>query len=222
MPRGNISRSPGHGKKIGVFPFDVEQEADGRIVTKKVEILAYMQSKYKEYSEPKKEVTAVQFYLSCEGEEEYGTDLDACLKAMRGKLDLKYKIKWERWLIVRVSPDRVYGEGMGAGCRLSWKDIERGVTLDGSVLMREYDTHGDWNNKWKISPWPEVYKDKSGKVVACVQATEENEKALEMFAEKLRELTKTLAAFVAPDKIEETLALISSGGLRLLGGDKSD
>ncbi|WNL50762.1 hypothetical protein RPALISO_175 [Ruegeria phage RpAliso] len=218
MARGQISRSPGKGKKIATFPFDVEQEADGKIITRKVEIEAYMQSKYAETSEPPKMVTATQFYLTCEGAEEFGTDLNACLQAMRGKLDLKYKIKWERWLLVRVSPSRIHG-GIGAGVELSWSEIERGVTLDGDVLMREYNVYGDWNNKWKISPWPEVYKDRNGKTVACVAATDENERALGQFAKKLRELTKTLSEFVAPDNIEDTLRAITNGGLNLLTKD---
>lgn len=90
-------------------------------------------------------------------------------------------------------------------------------TLDGDVLLREYNTHRDFNNRWKISPWPEQYRDNSGKVVACIRATKENVGALEAFAEKLRDLTKTLANFVAPENIEETLAQITSGSLRLLG-----
>lgn len=217
MARGQISRSPGNGKKIAVFPFDVEQELDGKVCTKKVEIAAYMQSKYKEDSEPPKMIVATQFYLECEGEQEYGTDLNACLKAMRGKLDRKYKIQWERWLLVRVSPSRVY-TGIGAGCELSWTEVERGTTLDGDILMREYNTYGDFNNRWKISPWPDAYKDqKTGKTVACVPASPENEAALEKFAEKLKELTKTLSEFVSPDKIEETLAMITSGQLKLIG-----
>lgn len=217
MARGQLSRSPGNGKKIATFPFDVEQEVDGKVVTKKVEINAYMQSRYKEDSEPPKMVTATQFYLECEGEQEYGTDLNACLKAMRGKVDRKYRIQWQKWLLVRVSPSRIH-TGMGTGCELSWTDIERGETLDGSVLMREYNTYGDFNNRWKISPWPDVYKDaRTGKTVACVPATPENEAALEQFAQKLRELTKTLSEFVAPDRIEETLAMIAGGHLHLIG-----
>lgn len=216
MARGQISQSAGKGKKIGEFAYDVEQEQDGKIGTKKVKINAYMQSKFKEDSEPPKMTTDVQFYLECEGAEEWGSDLSACLKAMRGKLDRKYTIKWERWLLVRVSPARVF-KGAGAGTELSWTEVERGVTLDGSVLMREFNVHGTFRNRWKISPWPETYRESNGKTVACVPATEENEAALEAFAQKMRELTKTLADFVAPENIDETLAMITSGNLRLLG-----
>ena len=216
MARGSISKSPGKGKKIGVFPFDVEQESDGEVVTRKIEITAYMQSAYKEDSEPPKMVTDTQFFLECEGESDYGTDLNACLQSMRSKLDKKYEIKWERWLLVRVEPRRPY-KGIGTGLTLSWEDVERGVTLDGDVLMREVNVHGPFNNPWRISPWPEVYKDRGGKTVACVRATEANEEALEAFAQKLRELSKTLSEFVSPENIDETLNLISDGGLKMLG-----
>lgn len=223
MARGEISRSPGKGKKIQSFPFDVEQDAGGKIVTRKIMIDAYLQSRYAESSEPPKAVLATQFYLECRmedgaSEQEFGTDLNACLKAMRAKLDRRYKIDWKRWLMVRVDNSRIH-DGAGSGVSLSWSDIERGVTLDGDVLMRKYNTWGDFNNRWEISPWPEVFKDKNGRVVACIEASEANLKALEAFAEKLNDLRKTLAEFVAPDRIEETLAMISSGGLRLLGRD---
>lgn len=215
MARGSINKSPGHGKKIATFPFDVEQEADGKIITRKVMIDAYMQSAYKPSSEPPKMVIATQFYLRCEGEQEWGTDLNACLSAMRGKLDRKYRIQWKPWLLVRVTPGHAH-KGSGTGLTLSWERIEKGTALDGSHLMREYDTYGDFNNRWRISPWPAAYKDKSGKTVACVLETEENIRALETFAEKLRDLTRTLAAFVAPDRIDDTLKMIAAGDLRLL------
>lgn len=221
MARGDVTKSPGRGKKIATFPFDVEQEADGRVVTKKVDISVYLQAKYGSSDGPDKPVTACQFYLVSDEFQEWGTDLNACLQAMRSRLDRKYQIKWEKWLLVQVKPARLH-DASGAGTELSWKEVERGETLDGSTLLREYNVYGDFNNRWKVSPWPEVYKDKNGKTVACVPATEANEKALEAFAQKLRELTKTLAEFVAPDRIDETLAQIASGGLRLLGGPSDD
>lgn len=216
MARGQIRHSAGKGKKVAQFPFDVEQEADGRIITRKVMIDAYLQNRYDETSEAPKAVTATQFYLECEGEAEYGTDLNICVKAMRGKLDRKYKIAWERWLLVQVNPERIYS-GTGEGLSLSWKDVERGVTLDGDVLMREYDVHGDFNNKWKISAWPANHKDRNGRTVACVIASKENVASLEAFAEKLKDLRKTLSQFVSPDNIEDTLSMIAGGQMRLLG-----
>lgn len=216
MARGKPSKSPGKGKKIATFPFDVEQEADGKVVTRKIEIVAYMQSKYTGDTAPFA-VSSVNFLLECGDEKTNCSDLDSGLKEMRAKLDKKYQIKWERWLLVKVTPVRIY-DGAGAGTELRWSEVFRGETLDGDVLMREYNQHGDWANRWKVSPWPEVYKDgRTGKTIACVPATDENERALEAFAEKLRELTKTLSEFVAPDRIEETLAMIASGQIKLLG-----
>lgn len=219
MARGQISHSPGKGKKMAPFPFDVEQEVNGRVVARKVLINAWLQSRYDDKSEPPKAVVATQFYLECEGDEEYGTDLNACLKAMRAKLDRRYRIDWQRWLMVRIDSDRIF-DGTGAGVTLSWTNIDRGVTLDGDVLMRKFNAWGDFNNRWETSPWPEVFKDKNGRVVACIEASESNTLALEAFARKLDDLRKTLAQFVAPDRIHDTLALISSGELQLLGRNK--
>lgn len=216
MARGKPSKSPGNGKKIATFPFDVEQEADGKVISRKIEIAAYMQSKYTGDTAPFA-VSSVNFMLECEGEKIHCSDLDSGLKEMRSKLDKRYRIQWERWLLVKVMPVRIH-DGIGAGTELRWSEVYRGVTLDGDVLMREYNRYGDWSNQWRVSPWPEVYKDgRTGKTIACVPATDDNEKALEAFADKLRELTKTLSEFVAPDRIEETLAMIASGQIKLLG-----
>lgn len=216
MPRGKPSQSPGKGKKVATFPFDVEQEVGGKVTTKKIDIVVYMQAKYVGDTAPFA-VSSVNFRLECEGEITYCSDLDGGLKEMRSKLDKKYQIKWERWLLVKVHPVRIY-DGMGSGTELRWSEVFRGETLEGDVLMREYNRYGEWSNMWRVSPWPEVYKDsRTGKTIACVPATAENEQALEAFSDKLRELTKTLSEFVAPDRIEETLAMISSGQIKLLG-----
>ena len=220
MPRGKIKQSPGNGKLLCKFPFDVAQEADGRIINKKIEILAYIQNKYSENSEPPKEVIATQFFLKCEDEREYGTDLNACLKAMRSKLDIKYRIDWKPWLRVHVNPRRPV-RGTGYGLELSWEEIEQGITLDGDILMRIYNTYADFNNRWEVSPWPKQHRDKTGKVVACVPKTDDNLKALEEFARKLKDLTNTLADFVAPENIEQTLAAIASGGIHLIENRKA-
>lgn len=216
MARGEISRNPGRGKKIGVFPYDVEQVVGEHVAVRKVEIEAYMQVTYETDSPPPKMVTAVQFYLRCEGEEEWGSDLALCLKAMRGKLDNCYRIHWEPWFLVRVDPQRPY-YGEGAGLVLSWDQVYRGVTLDGEVLLRELRVRNGFGSPWVIKPWPVVYQDKTGKAVACVPASKKNEDALQAFAVKRRELNKTLSEFVSPDRIDETLDLIAGGGLRLLG-----
>lgn len=80
MARGDITQSPGHGKKIATFPFDVTQEFDGKMVTKKVNIEVYMRSKYGSSEGADKPVTACQFYLRSEGFEEGGapTSMPVC------------------------------------------------------------------------------------------------------------------------------------------------
>jgi hypothetical protein len=41
MARGDITHSPGKGKKIGTFHYDVDQEVEGKIATRKVGMNVY-------------------------------------------------------------------------------------------------------------------------------------------------------------------------------------
>lgn len=218
MARGDLSRSPGRGKKIDTLHYDVVQDGkDGAIEKGKIVIDVYLQKKFQDGSPPPKAVTSTMFTVRCEAakEEVHGTDLDTILKGLRAKLDVRYKIKWENWLKVRVTPARIF-DATGAGLELSWTRVERGVTIDGDVLMRTYNHHADWSNRWTIEPWPEVFKDRSGKAVACIPATEANEQSLTAFSGKIDEMRKALAEFVAPDHIEETLRAIADGSMRML------
>jgi hypothetical protein len=221
MSKARPRQSAGNGKLIDTIHYDYEQEADGRVVTGKVEIKIFLQKRYGDTDTPPLPVTAVQFMAVCGQEVEYGTDLNVVVKAMRSKLDTLYTIKWERWLEVRVEPSRIY-RGTGAGLELTWTDVERGVTIEGDVLLRRYNSHGDFNNKWEISPWPEQYRDKNGKTLACIRETDENLAALEKFRDKIREMRKLLAEFVAPDRIEDTLRMITNDQFLLAPGTMDD
>ena len=214
MSRGRPARSAGKGKLIDTIHYDYEQEAGGKVVTGKVEIKIYLQKRYADSDATPLPVSAVQFMAVSGQEVEYGTDLNAVVKAMRSKLDARYRIAWERWLEVRVEPSRLF-RGTGAGLELSWTDVERGVTIEGDVLLRRYNASGDFNNRWEISPWPEQYRDKSGKTLACIRETDANLAALEKFSEKIREMRTLLSAFVAPERIDDTLRMIASDQLRL-------
>lgn len=134
-----------------------------------------------------------------------GADISVMLKEMRGQLDPRFKIKWVNYFIVRVGPTRSFDGGMGTGLQLSYDTIERGVALDGSVLMRRYNRyHGIHSNMWVIEPWPKDVKE-NGKLVATIIATDENRAKLELFQQKIDMLRKALAAMVTPERLEETL-----------------
>ncbi|MEM7303489.1 MAG: hypothetical protein AAF468_20615 [Pseudomonadota bacterium] len=217
MPRGSATHSPGIGKLIDTLWFDVVQlsETEHSTEARKVPINVYMSKKF-EGEGTRKATTSIWFTVKCEEPDvsEGGSDLDAILKVVRSKLDKHFKIEWERWLKVHVRQERIY-DGTGKGLSLSWTEVQRGVTVDGDVLLRSFNGYGDWSSRWKIEPWPETFRDKNGSVLACIPCTDENEKALTVFAEKLVELRKALADFVAPENIEETLRQIASGQLLL-------
>lgn len=213
MSRSPISRSPGRGKKIDTFTYDLTSP----VGTDKSSIdLAVYMTKSFSGDEPPYEVTAVCFSVFCDTPafEINGSDLHLLLTTARARLDKAHEIAWERWLKVQITPERSY-EGSGTGFRLSYLEVWRGVDSFGNVLMREYDRHAA-NTIWKISRWPETFKDKNGRTLACVPATKENEAALDDFCERINTLRKHLADFVSPDRIHDTLNAITSGSLPLL------
>jgi hypothetical protein len=217
MAKATQQHSSGNGKLIDTIHYDYEQEAGGKVVTGKVEIKIFMQKRYGTTEAPPLPVTAVQFMATCAEHVEYGTDLNVVVKAMRGKLDAQYKIAWENWLEVRVESSKSH-RGVGAGLELTWTNVERGVTLEGDVLLRRYNTYGDFNNKWEISAWPKQFRDKSGKTLACIPETDANVAALEKFRDKIVEMRKLLSSFVSPDSIEETLRMIANDQFMLTSG----
>lgn len=216
MAKAKIRTSPGRGKKFDTVYFDVDHlvgdDAGGKQERsiRKVAIDLYLEKRFDtKDAPPPAQTLGVGVSAVCEetGDSEFGTDLQAVLSAVRARLDTRFAIKWERWLLVKVDPTRTY-DSSGDGLQLSWKDIERGVTFSGDVLMRSYNVHGEWHNRWVVEPWPKVVKEQ-GRIVAAIPATEANEKALQVFAEKIVEMRKALAALVAPDEIERTLAQIT-------------
>lgn len=214
--------SPGKGKKIDTFYYDVDEVAEndaGRSARthKKVEIDVFMKKRYamSDDQKPPFATIGVIFEAVCTAADVRmaGSDLDSVLLAMRGKLDNHFKIKWANWLIVTVEAVRQF-DREGAGLNLTWKRVERGETLDGNVLLRRYNGHRSFNNRWTVEPWPEVVKEE-GHVVACIEATEANLAALNQFQENINQMRKVLASFVTPDRINETLAAIASGSAML-------
>lgn len=212
MARGDISRSAGLGKKIDTLQYEVVQ-VDGHKPVR-VEIDLYMSKRFESSETTPKPVSGASFHLRCGKDGVDGTDIDACISAMRSKLDLRHRIEWKRWLKVRVEKTRVYDACDGTGLELKWDRVERGMASDGSDLMREYERRGD--RTWKISPWPTYFKDSSGRTLACIPESDDSIAALETFKAKIDEMRVALADFVSPDRIDQTLALISSGGMNLL------
>ena len=135
-----------------------------------------------------------------------GTDIEAIRTAVFGRLDQSLAIRWESYLLVRVERPHIY-EGTGSGAQVTWTEVYKGTAWDGTELLREWTRHGDARgDHYKVSPWPGVFTNKNGRVMACIPATERNRAAMEEFAAKLDQLRKLLADFLSPDKIQATLA----------------
>lgn len=228
--KAKISQNAGRGKKFDSVFYDVEQVVsdDGggkdRKVFRKVQIDLYLQKKFDTNPDapPPAATVDMAFLAFCEEtkDQAFGTDVSAVLKMVRSKLDERHRIAWERYFLVKVDPSSIY-DGTGEGLTLSWHDVERGVAFDGSVLLKRYNRYGTWSNKWVVEPWPKVVKE-NGKIVATINGTAENEEALRVFAKKIAEMRKALAAMVAPDAIEATLDQIAGSQLTALIGGSRD
>lgn len=221
---GKPSHNPGRGKKFDQIFYDVESvigdDETGRKTTiKKVVVDLYLQKRLSQKaSEGPAETTAAGILAVCEetGDTEFGTDINAVIAGIRSKLDTAFRIAWEKWLVVTVNPVRAYGKDGGGGLELTWKEVQRGKTVTGDVLMRSYNLHAEWFNRWQIEPWPDQVRGEDGRIVATIPASPENEKALERFVQQINELRKRLAALVAPGEIEQTLAAIAAGPITAL------
>lgn len=135
-----------------------------------------------------------------------GTDIEAIRRGVFAELDTAFAVRWESYMLVKVERPWI-SEGVGSGAQVTWTNVEKGTTLDGTELLREYDRHHTRGGSiFRISPWPGVFTNKNGRVVACIPATKRNEAAMDEFTAKLDHLRKLLADFLSPDKIQATLA----------------
>jgi hypothetical protein len=120
----------------------------------------------------------------------------------------KYRTKWETYYLVEIKPEHVY-EGIGTGFTFGWDEVEKGVAWDGSLLLRQHRNYGGT----VISPWPGEFRDKNGKVMACIPGTPENLRALREFRDRIDALREKLADFLRPDVIQQTLSNLSGNNL---------
>lgn len=225
MARARVRNTPGGGSKIDTLYYDAEQivgnEADDegfkrdKVIQKKVEIDLYMQKAFvTDTSKPTPASTKdIGFRLKCEetGDEVFGSDISVMIKDMRSKLDHRFRITWKRWFLVRIDPVRVH-RASGSGLELSWEDIERGEAYDGSILMRKYNAYADVNSShWIVSKWPENFIER-GKMIAAIEATEENEALLNTARVQVDVLRNKLVELLGPKLIMETLHRLAAGG----------
>lgn len=207
--RSAPKRSPGKGSLVDTWVYDatfsVEDGEEGRRETRKVSVELRLIKDFSGDSEkPPFATKSVRFSVHCKDIDlsVEGTDIEALRKAMWAKLDERYRIAWEGWLLVKVDRQGPY-EGTGTGFTFSYDTVERGVAFDGSVLLREYVRFGD--RRHRITAWPTEFKEKNGRTMACIPATEENVRALEEFSRRIDAMRRQLSEFVKPDAILATL-----------------
>lgn len=228
MAKSPLRKSPGKGVLVDTWIYDaeysvtvdgdagVDESDDGETKgerserkTRKVEVELRLIKDFSQASaKPPYATTGVKFTLTCHDVDLSieGTDVEAMRKAMWEKLDAKYRIDWKRWFLVRVDRASDY-DGLGTGLTFGYSWIERGVAYDGSVLMRRHSRYSGY--KQEITAWPEQFKEKNGRTLACIEATPENEKALDEFSRRIDEMRRQLAEFVKPNAIQETLSSIA-------------
>jgi hypothetical protein len=177
-------------------------EVKERVQNKVVTVELYLEKTTKQSEEAPHPLDTIKFHLKCDELELTleGTDVELLRAAMWSKLDARYEIKWDKYFLVEVDSTHPY-TGWGTGMVFSYNDVFKGTTWDGKTLLRIRRYHEE-----KIEPWPGVFTRKGGKVIACIEATEANEAALEEFKSRVDLLREKLQSFLEPDKILTTLA----------------
>lgn len=189
------------------------KEVKTRVRNKTVKVELIMEKTTKQSEEAPHPLDTVSFELRCAeiGQKLVGTDIEALRAGMWAMLDKKFEIKWERYYLVEVDRHHPY-QGLGAGLTFSYRDIHKGTTWDGKVLMKIW-RGGSYGSGDRIEPWPGEFTNKAGKVIACIPETDMNTAALEEFSKRVDELRKRLAEFLTPERIMETLTNLSGFAL---------
>lgn len=221
-------KSFGAGKLIDTWVYDVEslleeevesedpeaEPAKRKIVLKKIEMEVRMEKKGDDSAAPPYPVKDVKFVVSCDDPKFVveGTDIEEVRAAAYSRCAEHFAIEWERYYLVEVQHQRPYGGGDGTGFTFEYREVYRGVSIDGKVLKREY-TRWRRDYEWEIKPWPGRFTTEGGKTIACIPANEENTKALENFGNRIDVLRTLIEDALRPEAIEETLRTLSSNNL---------
>lgn len=192
---------------------DEDEAAPARppvVKEKKVAVELRLMKQFADAEAPPQPVKKVWFRLVCSEADISleGSDVESLRTAMWEKLDVKYEIRWFDYYLVELHPDRVY-DGIGTAMTFRWTRVEKGIAWDGTELLRE-DRHKSWE---RVRPWPGEFRNKQGRVIACIPATKLNEKALLEFRARLDLMREKVAQFLEPATIMKTLANMSQNNL---------
>lgn len=138
------------------------------------------------------------------------TDIESLRKSILARIDERFAIDWKPYLLVEVIPERPY-HGEGAGFSFSYREIMKGVTQDGQLLMRIASETAD--HAWRVYAWPKAFKNQQGEPMACIEGNAENIAALQDFQRRILALKDRINEFLAPEAILDTLANINSNAL---------
>lgn len=191
-------------KGIAEYENGPDGETRKQVEAKKVEVELRLIKKFADSAEPPLATKEVSFVVVCKEADIklFGSDVEVLRTAMWEKLDSRYEVKWERYYLVRVEPMNPF-EGIGAGFTFGYDWVEKGTAWDGTILLKERPRYGSGD---RISPWPGEFRDKRGRVMACIPHTEANTRALREFSDRINTLREMLAGFLKPDQIVATLA----------------
>jgi hypothetical protein len=192
------------------YQYDGVHESDSRdaqVEQIKIPIEVRICKKYKDSDKPPLATKEVWFSISCNNPQfaVSGPDIEALRASMWEKLDTHFAVKWEPYCLVEVEHRAPYA-GLGSGLCFSYKDIERGVAYDGTLLMRTYE----YSRGPVITPWPGKFKDDYDRVIACIPKTPENHNALKEFTARIDQLREALSDLIRPQHIMKTLQSLST------------
>jgi hypothetical protein len=169
----------------------------------KCRIAVYVVSKLKETDSPPHETGESYFRLECDAPKMRleGTDIELLRKEAFGRCNEHYATKWEPYFIVEVR--RIgFSNGYGTDLDFCYRECWKGTAHDGTLLLK--DRH--WGERdEKISAWPGEFRDREGKVIACIPKTPANKVALEQFTAKIDQIRGALADMLRPELIMHTL-----------------
>ncbi len=188
---------------------DEDERPEPTVKAIKVPVKLYLFKKFKGETPPLS-VDEVWFEVVCDNPDFSikGSDIEALRAAMWEHLNEHYKVKWERYYLVEIDHRAPYS-GIGTGLVFGYETVYKGTAFDGTLLLKQYQ----YSRGEVISPWPGEFRDERGRVLACIPATDTNEKALEEFGKRIDLLREKLIDLVRPDQIEHTLLTLSTNKL---------
>jgi len=140
------------------------------------------------------------------------TDIEVLRKAVFTALDEENAIDWKEMFYVKVSRPYAARYDKGAGIEFTYEAVYVGKTIDGVDVWRKagYRDETIHVGKPKVGMLRQPFDgEEPGTLVAVVEATKENNAALDTFRGRFEMLRKSLCEFLAPDKAQDTLNRIN-------------